>query len=312
MWLSKSTCLSRSLLALGVVFALLLSAHSASAQACCAGTAAVAPGRLMLHEPALVGGRVRTALGIGSYDANRNFRGNPRGTRELDFEQDVFGVVRVLRRGQVGVLVPVLESWRDSASTGSEFGAGIGDVRFNARYDFMWAGENQWVPGIALLLGASLPTGRAPEDAKQALGSDATGEGAARISVGIAFEQVWGPVLAQLGGVASKRANRHLQGLSSARAIEWSILGALGYSFPNDVGIAGSLAYTLEGNSSLDGATVPHTNQALLEATAAVSMPLGQSARLQAALFVTPPLDGAGRNRHAETGASLSLIRSLP
>lgn len=266
----------------------------------------------MLHEPALVGGRVRGALGIGSYDANRDFRPNPEGTREFDLEEDLFGVVRVLQRGQAGLLVPIFESWRDSASTASETGVGIGDVQVNARYDFLWAGEQIYIPGTALLGAVSLPSGRAPENAKLPLGSDATGVGVVRATLGLAFEQVWGPVLAQLSGFASKQANRHVEGVTSARAIEWSVIAALGYSFANDVGLAASVGYTFEADSSIDGERIPHTAQALLEGAVAVSVPIGRSARAQSAVFVTPPLDGLGQNRHAETGATFTLVRSIP
>jgi hypothetical protein len=309
---SKSTYPKTVFLALSALLVCTCVTSLARAQACCAGAAAVSPGRLMLHEPALVGGRLRGALGIGSFDANRNFHGNPEGSRELDFEQDVFGVVRVLRRGQVGVLVPILESWRASASTGSEFGAGIGDAQLNARYDFLWAGENQYIPGTALLGAVSLPSGRAPENAKHPLGSDATGVGVVRVTLGLALEQTWGPVLGQLSAFASKQANRHVQGVASSRAIEWSILAAAGYSFPNDVGLAAAVSYTFEGRSSIDGEQVPDTAQESLQASVAVSVPLGRAARVQSALFVSPPISEAGRNRHAETGATLTLVRSIP
>ena len=271
----------------------------------------MSPGRLLLHEPALVGVRARAALGLGSYDSDGRYRANPDGTRELDFEQDVFGTLRVLKRGQVGILVPILEASRKTKSTDSEFGGGIGDVALSARYDFVWAGENHVVPGIAAVAGVSFPSGRAPEDAHLPLASDATGVGALRVNLGLALEQVFGPVLVQVSALAGKRANREVNGLSSARAVEWNTSLAVGYSFPNDVGLAAAVSYAFEGRSKLDGEEVADSEQRLLEASGAISVPLSQFFRAQGALFLTPPISGVGRNRLAETGASVTVIRSF-
>src|SRR6187399_1958151 len=129
---STSTCHSQRTRR-GVAFAfafafasMLFDAHEARAQACCAGAAAVSPGRLMLHETALIGARLRAATSLGSYDARASFHGNPSGSNEFDFEQAVFGSLRFLRRGQAGAVLPLLESWRRSESTGAEFGSGLG------------------------------------------------------------------------------------------------------------------------------------------------------------------------------------------
>lgn len=265
----------------------------------------------MLHEPALLGARLRGAAVTGSYDTRGAFHGNPQGSRELDFEQALFGSVRVLRRGQAGVLVPVLESYRSSATTGSEFGGGLGDIAVSARYDLVWAGEHRVIPGSALILGLSLPSGRSPEAAEQPLGSDTTGVGAVRASVGLALEQTFGDWLVAFTALASKRANRHVGGVTSARAIEWDLLAALGYSFSHDVGAACLLSYAFEGNASLDGREVAASSKRLLEISFAATAPLGQVFRAQGALFFTPPFDGVGQNRLAEAGLSLSLIRSF-
>lgn len=314
MWSSTSTCRNaRFTTALGVVvFSLVaLMSRAAWAQVCCAGAAAVSPGRLLLHEPALIGVRLRAAAGIGSYDSSARFRANPDGTRELDFGEDVFGTLRVLPRAQVGFLLPFLQASRRTESAGSEWGGGVGDVAFNARYDFVWAGENHVVPGVALLVGISLPSGRAPEAARLPLASDATGVGALRASVGVAVEQLFGPVLFQLSGMAAKRANRDVGGVVSERAIEWSATGAVAYSFPNDVGLAAAISYAFEAESSLDGEQVPRSQQRLLEASLALSVPFGTLFRGQGAVFATPPSSELGRNRLAEAGMSLTAIRSF-
>ncbi|HEX3344475.1 MAG TPA: hypothetical protein VHS09_07865 [Polyangiaceae bacterium] len=151
---------------------------AARAQACCAGGSAVTPGRLELHEDALVGAELRAAALLGSYDTGGRYRANPAGDTEGDFEEDLLGAVRVLRRGQVALLVPLVETQRQDPRDGGHFGGGIGDVNLGARYDFVLAGESRVVPGVALLGGVTFPTGKPPELASPPLAVDATGIGA--------------------------------------------------------------------------------------------------------------------------------------
>ena len=108
----------------------------AHAQACCAGGSAVTPGRLEPHEDALVGAELRAAGVIGSYQLGGAFVASPPGTPEYDFEEDIFGAVRVLRHGQVALLVPVDETFRRTPADGAHFGGGIGDINLSGRYDF--------------------------------------------------------------------------------------------------------------------------------------------------------------------------------
>src|SRR5271165_6998987 len=97
----------------------------AHAQACCAGGSAVTPGRLAMHEEALVGAELRTASVIGSYQLG-SYVASPPGTPEYDFEEDVFGAARVLKRGQIAFLVPIDETYRRTPRDGAHFGGAIG------------------------------------------------------------------------------------------------------------------------------------------------------------------------------------------
>ena len=119
----------------------------AYAQACCAGGSAVTPGRLEPHEVALVGTELHAASVIGSYQIGA-YRASPPGTPEYDFEEDVFGAVRFLRRAQVALLVPIDETYRRTPADGGHFGGGIGDVNASARYDFVLAGQSVYVPEL--------------------------------------------------------------------------------------------------------------------------------------------------------------------
>src|SRR5262249_42758942 len=109
----------------------------ARAQACCAGSSALTPGRLALHEDFLVGAIARGAVAFGSFDGRGHYATNASGSREIDLEQDVLGAARVFRDGQIAVLVPLVETHRATRSTGAETGGGIGDVNLAARWDFL-------------------------------------------------------------------------------------------------------------------------------------------------------------------------------
>src|SRR5277367_2054163 len=115
----------RSALALLVVLAAWGSPSRARAQACCAGGSVVTPGRLELHEDALVGVQLKAATLLGSYDPSGRYIANPSGDTEGDFEEDLFGAIRVLRRGQVALLVPLVETQRQDPRDGGHVGGGI-------------------------------------------------------------------------------------------------------------------------------------------------------------------------------------------
>src|SRR5580692_253650 len=138
-----------------LAIALLLAPRVAKAQACCAASGVLTPGRLGPREFALVGIELHASDVLGNYDEGGHYAAEPGGTHELDFEEDLFAAIRVLRRGQIALLVPFDETWRHEAvldePSASAFGGGIGDTNLSARYDFLRSGESRFVPGIAAL-----------------------------------------------------------------------------------------------------------------------------------------------------------------
>src|SRR5512140_3672288 len=151
---------SRSAVTLLVALATLAWGRGARAQACCAGGSALTPGRLAPHESILVGAQARVASVFASFDSNGHYATSPAGTSEVDLEQDAFAAVRFLKRAQAALLVPIVETHRQTQANGAEFGGFFGDANVSARYDFTIAGESKVVPGIGLLAGLTLPTGR--------------------------------------------------------------------------------------------------------------------------------------------------------
>ncbi|GAC1351812.1 MAG: hypothetical protein NVSMB1_08470 [Polyangiales bacterium] len=284
-------------------------ATTSKAQSCCAGSTALTPGRLALHEDALVAASFRAATLIGSHDASRQYSPSPNQTSERDFEQDVIGTLRIVPRGQATVLVPFNETFR-RFPTASEGGGGLGDVTLSARYDFVAAGASQTIPGIAMLAGVTLPTGTPPERATRPLATDATGIGAFQGALGAAVEQTFGHLLLNLSVFASKRLPRTASSVHTTLGTQVTTFGAIGYSFDNDAAIALTASYAVEGNAVVDGEEVSSSGRAITTVAAAAAWPLSDHYRLQGSVVMNPPLSQLGKNQPSSLGMTLTLVRS--
>lgn len=269
------------------------------------------PGRLELHEQALVGVLFLGSSGLGSYDATGRFRATPEGAAELDSKQDILGSLRWLDRGQLSIVIPLHASWRRSATTGSELGGGIGDLNLSVRYDFINNREARYLPGIGLLAGVTLPTGRPPESAKQPLGSDATGTGATQFSAGLSLERSFGDFLVNVTGLASKRARRDVLGVESELGTQLTGLFGVGYALLEETAAALVVTYTHEGDARIDGQHAPGTASHRMRFSLAASSAISDSWRLQGSVFIDPPFDGFGRNQMSTVGGTFGLIRSF-
>jgi hypothetical protein len=277
----------------------------ARAQACCAGASAVTPGRLELHEDALVGMQMKAGAVIGSYQ-NGRFVASPAGDVEGDFEEDLFAAWRLSRHAQLAWLVPVVETMRGTPQDGTHLGGGIGDVNASVRYDLTFAGDSRWLPGLALLAGVTFPTGRAPEQASPPLLVDSTGIGALQGNAALAAEQTFGPWLVSATGLVAMRTPRFGQQL----APQVTLLGAAAYSFDAAV-LALSASYTFEGDArASDGTTVPDSSKSITAVTLSGLIPIDDRWRLLGGLFVDPPIGALGNNQPAATGLNATLIRS--
>ena len=292
-----------------LVLLLLLGSESAWGQACCAGGSALTPGRLALHEEAAVGISIRLTDFTSSFDAARAVVPASPGATDVELEEDVLGTLRVLERGQVTVLVPVVETFRHVPGL-SNAGGGLGDVNLAGRYDVLSARESAWAPGIAALLGVTVPSGRTPESAHGALAADATGIGAFQLNAGLALEQTFGHVLINLTGIVSQRTARSVQGLSELLGPQLLALAGGGYAFENDAAVAASFTYTVETDASIGGVRAPGSGRALSALGVSGSLPLGELWRLQGGAFFDVPARGFGRNQPAGPGVTLTLLRT--
>ncbi len=289
----------------------MLAPRVASAQACCAGSGALTPGRLAMHEEALVGAQLRAGDAYGSFDGRGHYGSNPNGTSEYDFEQDAFGAIRFLRHGQGALFVPFVETRRQARGVGSEFGGGIGDVNLAARWDFLDAGDSRVVPGIGALVGVTLPTGTAPEDAKPTpLNTHATGIGAVQGNVGLALEQSFGPWLVNATGIVAKRFPRTAQGVHSSLATQVTLLGGAAYAFPNDAALAAVISYAFEGDATIAGQTAEGSGRRLLRTSVSGVWPFSDRLRGTASFYFDPPIVHVDQNAIPAIGIILGGIFS--
>jgi hypothetical protein len=284
---------------LGILAALLVSGTSARAfaQACCAGGSVITPGRLAMHEDALVGLQEKAGNVLGSYSQGGQYAPLPAGDTELDFEQDLFAAVRLLRRGQLALLVPLVETRR--ATPHSLFFAGVGDINLSGRYDFVVAGESHVLPGIAVLAGVTLPTGSTTP-------AQATGIGAYQINGALALEQIWGPWLVNATGIVAQRTDYGGETLGT----QVTLLAAGAYTFDSDAALGLSASYAFEGDATSGGADVPGSFKRVTTVTLSGLWPVSDTWRLQGGLYLNPPVTSFGANQLTVMGLTYTLIRS--
>ncbi len=289
-------------------------ATPAYAQACCAGSGTVTPARLALHERALVGGVVKAASVLGSWDQNGMYVPARPGSSELDLEQDLFGALRIVQGVQVALLVPFVETHRKSQGKG-ELGGGIGDVNASGRWDITNAGASRYVPGIALLAGLTVPTGK-PADASDigSLATGATGIGAFQINGGLAVEQAFGPWLVGLSGLVAQRTARTVGSGDAAiherLGPQWTAQATAAYVFPHEISAALAALYTVEENATINGKDAPHTSHRLPSLSLGTAIPITDTWRVQTSLSVQPQVDGLGQNQPANAGTAITVVHS--
>jgi hypothetical protein len=274
------------------VAAVALAPGSAHAQACCVGTGLVTPARLRMFEDYAVGMQTSFRNVMGSFAPSGSYVASPSGDTEVDLEQDLLAATRFGRHVQVALKVPFVETHR--GETGKT-GGGLGDVAANLRYDITFSGDDPWIPGVAILTGVSVPTGRTVEESGDP--SSATGLGSYEPNLGVALEQVRGRMFLSLTGFVSKQTGRTVgsQQVSFGPRITGLLAG--GYAFANEVTVGAFVS------------AMRRSDEKLVTSGAAVAVPLGDYWRAQGTLSGDLPFAGWGRNRLTGAGITASLLR---
>jgi hypothetical protein len=288
---------------------LALAPRPARAQACCAGASALTPARLAPAEDAILGLQTRATVILGSFDGARRFVPASRGSAEIDLEQDLAAAVRVFSKAQIAALLPLVETYRRVPGL-AEAGVGLGDVQLGARYDVSLAGQDPRVPGLALALALTLPTGRSPEAASNLLATDATGTGAFQAALTLSLEQIFSRrVLASLAGSAALRAPRVVGTITEQQGASFLAYAACGYVFDRSALIALTTSYAANLDATIDGVRAPNSARAATRAGLVFGASLSDAWRLQGAAFSDLPIPGFGLAQPLGAGLTLMLTR---
>ncbi len=224
--------------------------------------------------------------------------------RELRFEARV--ITKLGRSFQIGAIVPYVVTDRrfgDRASRGS----GPGDVSLLSRYDFVRVGGENGLPGIALTLGLTVPTGRSPDRARDALGTDVTGSGAWEARPGIAIEKIWWTGWYVFGGVGVGFFAPFKRDDGSTIALGPRMLAVVagGKSFTNGLSFALGATHEQEAAPRTDGLRVG-ANRARTSALAFAGYEIDDNWQVLASLLV----DVIGREQIAATTIGFGIRRA--
>jgi len=288
----------------------MLRAAPAAAQACCAGAALVNPARLALHEDFSLGLQTRARADLGSFGSDGRYQSS---ATEQDFEQDLAGSVRISERAQAGAVLPLIETRRIESGIPA-WGSGIGDVAFNARYDFLFATEALYWPGIGLMANLLVPTGKPVGQGTSPSSTDATGTGTYNLSLGLDLEKVNGPLYVSLNAWLTYCGSRTVTvpgagALTTSFPLQWTVLAVAGWVFPSEAAVAVYANVLQRGDDTLNGALQPETTLRLVTAGLTGILPVRDRWRLQGTLFGDLPIASLGQNELAGVGISFALVR---
>lgn len=282
----------------------------AAAQACCGANGLVIPARLRVYDGYGFGVQATERQTYGSLAADGSYSGTSTG--DLVTEQDLFAMARLSSRIQVALLVPYVETYRRIPGQ-SEWGGFFGDVTVNGRFELAHSGEHGAWPAVTILAGLTAPTGRAPDQAHNVLGTDAAGTGSFQGNLGLEVERLFQQWFVVFDGWVSRRTSRASPGGRQSFAPRLTALLAGGYVFQNRLA-AGAFTSVVDEGDGQD--TAPGAGRAAGPRYAtsglAGAFRLDESWRLQAIGSADLPLAGWGRNQPTTFGFSTSLVRVWP
>lgn len=228
------------------------------------------------------------------------------GARDRELRFELRAMTKITRALQVGVVVPYIRTERRIAETASS-GSGIGDLTLVTRYDFVRVGGQNGIPGIALTLAGTVPTGRSPDRARDVLGTDVTGTGTWEVRPGLAIEKIWwtGWFAVAAASVGIFAPYRRADGATVALGPRFQSLVAVGKGFRSGVSLAIGATHEQEAAPRADGLRVG-ANRARTSALAFVSYEFDDHWQVLASVLV----DIAGREQITGTTFGLGLRRA--
>jgi hypothetical protein len=282
----------------------------AAAQACCGANGLVIPARLRVYDDYGFGVQATERQTYGSLAADGSYSGTSNG--DLVTEQDLFAMARLSSRSQFALLVPYVETYRRIPGQ-SEWGGFFGDLTVSGRFEVAHSGEHGAWPAVTILAGLTFPTGRAPDQAHNALGTDAAGTGSFQGNLGLELERLFRHWFVMFDGWVSQRTSRASPGGRQSFAPRLTALLAGGYVFDNRLA-AGAFATAVDEGNGRDTAPGAGEVSGPRYATTGLAgaIPVAEAWRLQATASADLPLGGWGRNQPTTFAFSTSLVRVWP
>ncbi len=307
---SRRSISRRAALAAAIVLGLLARAVPAAAQACCGGGSLTSPTRLAAHEDFAVGLQTRARSVLGSFGSTGQYTS---AATEDDLEQDLAASFRVTERGQIGAVVPYLETRRIESGT-AQWGSGIGDLAFNARYDFLTAAEALHWPGIGLLASVLVPTGKASGAGTNPSSTDATGTGTFNATLGLALEKARGPYYGAIDAWATYCFDLTVtppggMTMTTSFPLQWTLLALGGYVFDSEAALALYLNVLERGDDTRNGMSQAGTVLRLTTLGVSGVLPFHDLWRLQGTVFSDVLVSSFGRNEQGGIGLTAALVR---
>ena len=183
-----------------LVLVVVLSSGVASAAACCLSSSAFGIGRLASWEHTAVQFGFSGSPVLGRWDAQGAWKANDTGVGENEWRWQLSALLALHERVQLAARVPVVLTVREVPGQRGTAG-GLGDSLLALRLEPVFQGEYEFLPELAVTLGATLPSGRVADANATAalLGTEATGRGAWVFSASLTAELARDKWFAQAG-----------------------------------------------------------------------------------------------------------------
>ncbi|MEM1007389.1 MAG: hypothetical protein AAGJ35_00160 [Myxococcota bacterium] len=204
-------------------FAVPSNSHSA---ACCLSSTLGGVGRLRTWEQFALGVRLSSFVNLGSWNTQGLWRNEFHDFAQMDLRTELWGMVGLGKRFDLYGRLPWFVNYRASSAQ-HEWGAALGDIEFGARFELASLGEHGDWPGLAILAGVVIPTGRSPQQTSRPLASDVTTRGDWRVGIGVIVEKSWDVMFVQLSLGAQLPFGFVREDLQQTQRFGWNIQSLL-------------------------------------------------------------------------------------
>ncbi len=288
----------------------------AQAQSCCAASQTAGPVRLSMGQTAAAGISADARAYTGRFvDTEYRSLEHP----GVELRQTFYGAFRLGDSWQVGATIPAVQNRRQTA-TDVEWGAGLGDLSLQARYELVTTGMSMRWPGVGFTAQTTLPTGRAPaqsmERGTSLLMSDVTGAGLWAAGLGAQVEWVFQRnfLVLEAAGFAAlpytdAREMRVRPGMRSAGRLSFGRPVGAPFFWDETLYLASSAQVAHTFARTIDADVAAHSRERITTLSVQAGGYLTEHFYLMLRGSWDIPLEYAGQNRQVGPGVGLVLRR---